>query len=200
MEYKLEHGTLRLDKVLSDLDKLVLDFVSVLVDSKIRYVIISGYVAIFFGRSRTTEDTDVFVEKMGRKKFNAFYSKLIGNGYWVINAANEAEAFDLLMDSLAIRAAKKDNVVPNFEIKLPKKDTDFFSLDNAMKVVVNGKTLLMSPFEMQIPFKLWLGSEKDIEDAVHLYTLFNDRLDKRLMARVGSRLGVKGKMVEYGIK
>ncbi len=200
MEYKLEHGTLRLDKVLSDLDKLVLDFVSVLVDSKIRYVIISGYVAIFFGRSRTTEDTDVFVEKMGRKKFNAFYSKLIGNGYWVINAANEAEAFDLLMDSLAIRAAKKDKVVPNFEIKLPKKDTDFFSLDNAMKVVVNGKTLLMSPFEMQIPFKLWLGSEKDIEDAVHLYTLFNDRLDKRLMARVGSRLGVKGKMVEYGIK
>lgn len=200
MEYKLEHGTLRLDKVLSDLDKLVLDFVSVLVDSKIRYVIISGYVAIFFGRSRTTEDIDVFVEKMGRKKFNAFYSKLIGNGYWVINAANEAEAFDLLMDSLAIRAAKKDNVVPNFEIKLPKKDTDFFSLDNAMKVVVNGKTLLMSPFEMQIPFKLWLGSEKDIEDAVHLYTLFNDRLDKRLMARVGSRLGVKGKMVEYGIK
>ena len=200
MEYKLEHGTLRLDKVLSDLDKLVLDFVSVLVDSKIRYVIISGYVAIFFGRSRTTEDTDVFVEKMGRKKFNAFYSKLIGNGYWVINAADEAEAFDLLMDSLAIRAAKKDNVVPNFEIKLPKKDTDFFSLDNAMKVVVNGKTLLMSPFEMQIPFKLWLGSEKDIEDAVHLYTLFNDRLDKRLMARVGSRLGVKGKMVEYGIK
>lgn len=200
MEYKLEHGTLRLDKVLSDLDKLVLDFVSVLVDSKIRYVIISGYVAIFFGRSRTTEDTDVFVEKMGRKKFNAFYSKLIGNGYWVINAANEAEAFDLLMDSLAIRAAKKDKVVPNFEIKLPKKDTDFFSLDNAMKVVVNGKTLLMSPFEMQIPFKLWLGSEKDIEDAVHLYTLFNDRLDKRLMARLGSRLGVKGKMVEYGIK
>ena len=200
MEYKLEHGTLRLDKVLSDLDKLVLDFVSVLVDSKIRYVIISGYVAIFFGRSRTTEDIDVFVEKMGRKKFNAFYSKLIGNGYWVINAANEAEAFDLLMDSLAIRAAKKDKVVPNFEIKLPKKDTDFFSLDNAMKVVVNGKTLLMSPFEMQIPFKLWLGSEKDIEDAVHLYTLFNDRLDKRLMARVGSRLGVKGKMVEYGIK
>ncbi len=189
-----------MDKVLSDLDKLVLDFVSVLVDSKIRYVIISGYVAIFFGRSRTTEDTDVFVEKMGRKKFNAFYSKLIGNGYWVINAANEAEAFDLLMDSLAIRAAKKDKVVPNFEIKLPKKDTDFFSLDNAMKVVVNGKTLLMSPFEMQIPFKLWLGSEKDIEDAVHLYTLFNDRLDKRLMARLGSRLGVKGKMVEYGIK
>lgn len=200
MEYKLEHGTLRLDKVLSDLDKLVLDFVSVLVDSKIRYVIISGYVAIFFGRSRTTEDIDVFVEKMGRKKFNAFYANLIGNGYWVINAADEAEAFDLLMDSLAIRAAKKDNVVPNFEIKLPKKDTDFFSLDNAMKVVVNGKTLLMSPFEMQIPFKLWLGSEKDIEDAVHLYTLFNDRLDKRLMARVGSRLGVKGKMVEYGIK
>lgn len=41
--------------------------------------------------------------------------------------------------------------------------------------------LFVSPLELQIPFKLFLGSEKDIEDAKHLYNLFKDNLDEKLL-------------------
>ena len=38
--------------------------------------------------------------------------------------------------------------------------------------------IFISPMEVQIPYKLKLGSEKDIEDAVHLYSIFRDHLDR----------------------
>ena len=48
-------------------------------------------------------------------------------------------------------------------------------------MVLNGKTLYVSPIELQIPFKLFLGSDKDIEDAKHLYNLFRNSIDENLL-------------------
>ena len=53
---------------------------------------------------------------------------------------------------------------------------------------------------IRILFKVWLGSEKDIEDAAHLYELFGKLLDKKLMADMSKRLKVERKMVKYGFK
>lgn len=36
------------------------------------------------------------------------------------------------------------------------------------KVIINKKTLFISALELEIPYKLFLGSSKDIEDALHL--------------------------------
>ena len=47
------------NKVVNRLDEFVLTFTSVLDRMKINYVIVSGYVAIVFGRSRATEDIDI---------------------------------------------------------------------------------------------------------------------------------------------
>ncbi len=50
------------NKDLSDLDKFVKKFLNVL-ENYFDYVLISGYVAIMFGRSRSSEGVDVIIEK-----------------------------------------------------------------------------------------------------------------------------------------
>ena len=52
-----------IDRETTDLDMFVMDFVDLLHEAKINYVIVSGYVSILFGRSRLSEDIDVILEK-----------------------------------------------------------------------------------------------------------------------------------------
>ncbi len=199
MEFEFSKGVLKFDKVLSDLDKFVFGFLDLLDSNKLKYVIVSGYVSIILGRTRTTEDIDIFINKIEFKKFESFFNVLELNGYWILNATDAKETFSMLEDGLAIRIAKKGTAVPNFEIKFARKDTDFISLNKPLKVVANNKTILMSPLEMQIPFKFWLGSNKDIEDAIHIYTLFRDNLDQKLLKNMAKRLNVGKQMNKHGI-
>ncbi len=199
MEFEYDGKVLKFDKELSDLDKLVIDFVELIKRSEIKYVIISGYVAIILGRSRTTEDIDIFIDKIDHETFRKFFDLATSKGYWAIDSESLEDAFDRLQGSLSIRMAKKDTVIPNFEIKFPKKETDYVSLNKPLKVLVNGKQLFMSPLEIQIPFKVWLGSEKDIEDAMHIYELFGKRVDKAFMASIAKELKIEKEMTKYGI-
>ncbi|MDE1870519.1 MAG: hypothetical protein KGH71_06120, partial [Candidatus Micrarchaeota archaeon] len=191
MKFSLEKGTLKFDKTLNELDRIVLDFLDLVSKSKIRYVIVSGYVAIFLGRSRTTEDIDLFIEKLSYRRFSLFFDRLIENGYWIVNTDSKREAFGFLEDGLAIRIAEKGKWIPNFEIKFPKKVLDLTILRTPLKVIVKRRIFFMSPLEVQIPFKLWLGSEKDIEDAVHISELFKGKLNKELMAKMSKELKVE---------
>lgn len=199
MEFEFDGETLKLNKVLSDLDNIVFDFIRLLEECGIKYVIISGYVAIFLGRTRTTEDIDIFIERIDFRKFGLFFDKLIKKKYWIINTDDKSDAFDFLEKGLAIRIAEKGKAIPNFEIKFPKKDTDFLSLQSPMRVQVNNRTLFMSPLEIQIPFKLWLGTDKDIEDAIHIHELFKGKLNKDIMTNIAKQLGVEKEMRKYGI-
>ncbi|MDE1871483.1 MAG: hypothetical protein KGI06_04575 [Candidatus Micrarchaeota archaeon] len=200
MEYTLDGSRLIFNRELSELDELVLKFVSLFNNVGIKYVVISGYVAILFGRTRTTEDVDIFIEVTDSATFGKFFDELGKNGLWLINGDGKEEAFEILNEHLPIRIAKIGEAVPNFEIKLPKKETDFMSLNKPLEVIINDRHLNVSPFEIQIPFKLWLGSDKDIEDATHVYELFKDKLNKELMHNIAKRLGVEKKMVEYGFE
>ena len=200
MEFELKGKVLKFEKNLSDLDKIVIDFVGLLNECKIKYVIISGYVAILFGRPRGTEDVDMFIEHMGQKESDKFFDKLNERGYSIINAGGKEEGLELLGEKIAIRVARKGEAVPNFEIKYPKKELDYTSLNHPLEVHVTGNKLLISQFEIEIPFKLWLGSDKDIEDAVHIYELFKGKLDKKLMHEIATKLGVGKEMEKYGIE
>ncbi len=199
MEFEYDGKVLKFDKELSDLDKLVIDFVGLINKSKIKYAIISGYVAIILGRSRTTEDIDIFIGKVDFDTFKKFFDLAEGTGYWPVDSESMEDAFDRLQSQLSIRMARKDTVIPNFEIKFPKKDIEYMSLNGPMKVIVNGNELFMSPLEIQIPFKIWLGSDKDIEDALHIYELFGKKLDKGLMSKISKELKVEKEMIKYGI-
>ena len=63
MKYDNKLREIELYRELSELDKLVVDFIGIL-EKHIKYVIISGYISILLGRARATEDIDVFIEEI----------------------------------------------------------------------------------------------------------------------------------------
>jgi len=50
--------------------------------------------------------------------------------------------------------------------------------------------LPIGPLELQVAYKLYLSAQKDFEDAVHLYTLFEESLSTRELERWVEKLGV----------
>ncbi len=182
------------DKALTPLDELVFKFLKA-VDFK--YVIISGYVAILFGRSRNTEDVDMFIERVSFVRFDNFCKKLFALGFYILDAEDSGDAYERLEEKLSVRFAEQNKTEPNFELKFPRKDTDFYSMDHPIKVVINGKhTITTAPIELQIAFKLYLGSEKDELDARHLYRFFKDDINVKELKNFMSNLDVKRKYAE----
>jgi len=70
---------------------------------------------------------------------------------------------------------------PNMEITFPRQELDRWVLDNAIIVRLNGKPIKISPIELQIAYKLYMETKKDIEDARHLYRLFKEKLDDSVL-------------------
>lgn len=181
------------------MDKLVIRFTRVLDRLGVDYVIISGYIAILFGRSRNTEDVDLFISQMPPEKFTALWNALEAEGFECIITSDPQNAYnDYLQDKLALRFAVKGTLEPNFEVKFPKTDLNRYSLENKVVVEIGRQRLNTSRMELQIAFKLYLGSDKDIEDAVHLWELFKSHLDKKLLRAFAERLKVTGKLQLLG--
>ncbi len=192
MEFKFKGNRLKFDKELSNLDKLVLKFVKVLDQQRVDYVIISGYIAILFGRSRQTEDVDLFIDELPKERFFLLWNALAEAGFECINAANAASAYEeYLEDHLAVRFAVEGTIEPNFELKFPNTKYNLYSLKNKLIVELNGEKLNTSELELQIAFKLYLGAEKDFEDARHLYKVFKEHLNIGLMQKHIVELGVE---------
>ncbi|MBU3967938.1 MAG: hypothetical protein KKG76_11305 [Euryarchaeota archaeon] len=166
MEIEFKEDKIIFDRELSLLDSFVLSFAEHLQTNNINYVIISGYVAILFGRSRMSEDVDIFIENISFEKFLKFWYHQ------------------------AIRIAKKGNFIPNIELKFVKNDLDRYSLDHRKHVKIADRSLYLSPLELQIPYKLFLGSEKDIEDARFLFKLFKDNLNIVLLKMFLTKLKI----------
>jgi len=191
MEIKFSKEKIELKKELNALDNFVIDFTSILNKLKIKYVIVSGYISILFGRSRTSEDIDLIAEKLNLDKFRELW-KNVNKEFECIIEKNTKHAYsEYLMTGHAIRFSKKGRFIPNIEMKFPKTDLDYWVLEERREVLLNKYKLFISPLELQIPFKLFLGSEKDIEDARHLYSMFKDKVDLKLMQEFNRKLKVE---------
>ena len=196
MEF-LDKNTIKLDKELNELDNLTIDFTSILSKAKIRYTIISGYVAVVFGRNRASEDIDIFMERINEEKFSDLWKGLEKN-FECINSEDPKEIFnDFLREGSAIRFARKGRFIPNIEVKFPKTEVDIWGIKNRKKLILNNNEIYISPLESQIPFKLFLGSEKDIEDAKYLYNVFKDKLDKSLLDQFIRNLNIDDLFRKY---
>ncbi len=190
MEIEFKGDGIIFNRELSLLDSFVLDFIENLVKNNVKYVIVSGYVAILFGRSRISEDVDILIEHLSFEKFLKFWSEIDKN-YECLNTGNSYEAHnDYLENHHAIRIAKKGSFIPNIELKFVKNDLDRYSRENRRHVKIADRSLYLSPLELQIPYKLFLGSEKDIEDARFLFKLFKDNLNIVLLKMFLTKLKV----------
>ena len=181
---------IKITRELSELDNFVLDVVG-LIEKYSRYVIVSGYVTILFGRSRGTEDVDFVIEKIPKEEFMKFCRDAQTSGFEFINPEDCSGLYEMLKEKMSIRMARKGEIIPNAEIKFPK---DFFhqeALKKRISVLLNDKRIYISPIELQIAYKLYLGSDKDVEDAYYLHELFKENLNRGLLHDYIKRLGVE---------
>lgn len=197
MELKITPNKIEFEKELNDLDKLVIDFTSILNKLKINYVVVSGYVAILFGRSRSSEDIDIILEKLDENRFLSFWNE-VTTKLWCINTDLPKNAYyEYLLNKTSIRFSKKDDPIPNVEIKFAEDNIDVYSMQNKIQVIVNNNMIFISPIEVQIAFKFYLGSYKDIEDALHLYEIFKDKLDKNELLKWIRKLNIYETAIKY---
>ncbi len=179
----IDKRTIKLDKELNLLDEFVIRFVRIL-EKHVDYVIVSGYVSILLGRSRATDDIDVFIKEMSKERFSMFYSELKKLGYWCLNGKRADYLYGYLADGLAIRFALDGETVPNFEVKFAKKRAELEVFDDFIVVLVEGGEIKISCLERQIAYKkYYLKSDKDLEDAHHLEKTFKESLDLNKIER-----------------
>jgi hypothetical protein len=178
MEYnRSKKEILMKEKILNDLDKFVLDFIRILKKHS-DYVIISDYVSILLGRTRATEDIDLFIRPLDFNHFSELYQDLLKNNFWCINAEDSGEIFDYLKNMSAVRFARKGQIAPNFEVKFTKRSVDKEAFEDSIRVILSSGELIISSLERHIAFKrYYLKSEKDIEDALHVEQIFKENLD-----------------------
>ena len=200
MQLIFKKQKIEIRKKLNSLDNFVIEFISILNKSKVKYVIVSGYVAILFGRNRTSEDVDLILEKLDFKTFNDLFIKL-NKKFECLNVEDAKTAYSkYLLNHTAIRFCYKGNYIPNIEVKFAFNELnqlDTLSLNEKLEVNLSGNKIFISPIELQIAFKFFLGSEKDIEDAVYIYEIFKDRIDLKLLAEFGRKLNILDTINKY---
>ncbi|WP_297506353.1 hypothetical protein [Thermococcus sp.] len=190
MGIEVGKGGIRISRELSDLDRFVLDVVH-FIERHANYVIVRGYVTILFGRSRGTEDVDFVVERVSKERFVAMCREALNAGFEFLNPEDCGGLYEMLEEKMGIRMVRKGEIIPNAEIKFPKDSFHEEALKKRIPLRLNDETLYISPIELQIAYKLYLGSDKDIEDAVFLYEMFKDYLNWRALDEYAKRLGVE---------
>jgi len=194
LELHKEGGRITLKRELSALDQFVLDFVPLLEKAGIEYVVVSGYVAIVFGRSRGTEDVDVLIRRPSAAEFHKLW-ELLEPGFECHNAETAEKALhEYLEAGLALRFSKKGEFIPNMEVKNAAHTLHQYALDNRLELLLNGRKVFISPLELQVAYKLYLGSEKDLEDARFLYQLFKGHLNEKTLHEAAVGLKVEGRL------
>ena len=197
MEYDAEKKKINLnEKYIDKLDKFTIDFVNILTKYS-DYVIVSGYVSILLGRTRASEDVDLLIPDMKFSQFDKLFKDLMGEGYECANSSISEDAFEMWNEH-AIRFYKGEPL-PNIEFKKITNDIQRESFDNKIRVLLKDEELFISPIELQIAYKLSLisqgdfeeiSSDKDFEDAKHLYEIFHDKINKDKLIHFIKKLNV----------
>jgi len=199
MDIKKENEMYIVEKKEGALDTFTKDFLKELTDINIPYVLISGYIAILFGRNRSSEDIDILIPPITEEEFNTMWEQL-NKKYECLNTTHKKEAYkEYLKEGVAIRFATKGTIIPNMELKTSKTSLEKWALKNRQQVQVNNNQIYISPIELQIAYKAYLGSEKDIEDAIFLQELFKEEMNQEQLHYFLKGLQVK-KIYEEQIK
>jgi len=193
---ELSDNTLTVSRELSELDKDVLEFTQILDTCDVDYVIVSGYVAILTGRSRSTEDIDIILESLSEMEIEQLVTELKNQGYWGM-AMPLGEMYSMLSEGSRIRIAEEGKMYPNFETWFVSNDVEREALSNPLTVTFDEGQIEISPLELQIAYKLRLAqaadslSGKDFEDALHLYLTFEEQFNTEQLETYVNELGVE---------
>jgi len=186
-----------IDKPPSDLDRLMLEVGGILDDVGIEYSVVSGYVAVLFGRSRATEDIDVITERFDNGTADELATRLQEAGYWG-SAMPLEDVYETLAEDLPVRVAEDGHRVPNVELKFASDEHDRISLDDAIHVRLGGETIRIGSLEFQIAYKLNMGAPRDYEDALYLHEVAGPSLNRTALEEYVTKLGVEDEYEQLG--
>jgi len=172
---RISDGELVVEREPNALDELAIQFSELLDIAGIDHVFIAGYVAILTGRARATNDIDVLIEKRSESAIESLVGTLEEAGFWGPAMPLE-NMYSSLSNGTNIWVAPDGQMTPHLEVKFPTDAYDRASLDGAMTARVGTSAVPIGPLELQIAYKLFLGGEKDLEDAAHLHGLFGETL------------------------
>lgn len=190
MELEVAPGRIAFRKRLNELDELALSFCSILEGIQWNYVVVSGYVAIAFARSRSSDDIDILIEEATRDRVARLWTA-VREKFGCMQTSSFGVAYDdYLAQGSAVRFIVGDEPTPNVEVKFARTAEHLRSLASPLEVVINGRPFRTSSLESQIAHKIKLGSEKDYEDARYLYKLMRKHLDERKILSEATFLGV----------
>lgn len=174
----------------SELDDLAIEFSSILDELDVKHVYVAGYVAILAGRPRATQDIDVLLERCDEPTVERLVDELRAAGFWG-PAMPLSNAYELLSNGDNVWVARDGEMAPHLELKFVDDDFDRASLENAITARIEDAALPIGPLELQIAYKLYLEARKDFEDAVHLYTMFEENLSTEELQTWVRKLGVE---------
>ena len=186
-------------KPLTELDEFAISIIKIICRHA-KYAVVSGYVAILLGRSRVSEDIDLFIEEISFKKFKQLFSDLEKNEFWFVNGDDATELYSILKDNSSIRIAVHGRGVPNVEIKFPSEETDFYSLNNTFRIILGKNEIIAGSLELNIAYKLRLGSQKDIEDAIHMFEVSKEHLNMETLSYFIKKLKMENRAAEHLLK
>ena len=189
---ELRNETLVVEREPNRLDELAIEFSEILGRFDIEHVYIAGYVSILAGRARSTEDVDILIERIDEETADGLATTLEEEGFWG-PAMPLTAMYEMLDNGDNIWVAPEGQITPHLEIKFARDEFDRGSLENAITARIGGEAIPIGPFELQIAYKLYLGAQKDVEDAVHLYTLFEESLSVSRLEEWVTRLDVEDK-------
>jgi hypothetical protein len=176
MQMDFRDREIMFDREPSKLDEMAMYFSERLKSAGIGHVFVSGYVAILFGRNRASEDIDVITDRFSMERFLKLWKSL--DDMECIITHEPEDAYSYLKEGMALRFSWKGEIIPNIEMKFASNYVQRKALSDRIIIHVNGNEIPISPIELQIAYKLFLGSEKDIEDARFLFDLFREHLDE----------------------
>lgn len=172
---ELTEETLVVEREPNQLDELARSFSELCEGLGIEHVFVAGYVAILAGRARATQDIDVLLDPADADDVSDLAARLEAEGFW-----GPAMPLDEMASVLAagdtIWVAPDGEMAPHLDVQFGTDRFDRASLDEAITARIDGQSLPIGPLELQIAYKLYLGTQTDREDAAHLYTLFEESL------------------------
>ena len=171
------------------LDKFVMDFVKI-IEKYVKYIIVSGFVAIAHGRSRATEDIDMIIEKMSLIDFINLHKDLKQNNFVCMQSNNPKVIYEsYLIRRDSVRYTREGELVPEMEIKFAKDELDEEQIRTREKLELTGLDVYFSSVNMNIAFKEeLLKSDKDLEDARHLRIIYSEKIDENEINKIKDKI------------
>lgn len=179
-KFQVVDGQIIITKEPNDIDEFVLEATRI-ISKHVEYVIVSGYVAILFGRSRGSEDVDAFIKEISPEKFRSLYDDFVNGGFeWIID--NPAELYtEYLAKGLPVGVWRKGAPLLRIDMKFPFKQSQKGLFNDKVRVVINRESMWIANIESTIAYKEEIAkSDKDILDAKHLRSVFDGLDDQKI--------------------